>query len=56
MEDTLYDAILGAVESIPRAKRKDLAMLQEAVRRAVRSTANQTWGKKPIVTVFVTKV
>lgn len=56
MEDTLYDAILGAVESIPRAKRKDLAMLQEAVRRAVRSTANQIWGKKPIVTVFVTKV
>ncbi|MCY1741087.1 ribonuclease J [Ensifer sp. SL37] len=56
MEDTLYDAILGAVESIPRAKRKDLAMLQEAVRRAVRSTANQIWGKKPIVTVFITKV
>lgn len=56
MGDTLYDAVLGAVESIPRAKRKDLAMLQEAVRRAVRSTANQVWGKKPIVTVFVTKV
>ncbi|WFU48694.1 ribonuclease J [Sinorhizobium terangae] len=56
MGDTLYDAVLGAVESIPRAKRKDLAMLQEAVRRAVRSTANQVWGKKPVVTVFVTKV
>ncbi|RDL52159.1 Ribonuclease J [Ensifer sp. M14] len=56
MEDTLYDAVLGAVESIPRAKRKDLAMLQEAVRRAVRSTTNQIWGKKPVVTVFVTKV
>lgn len=56
MEDTLYDAVLGAVESIPRAKRKDLAMLQEAVRRAVRSTANQIWGKKPVATVFITKV
>lgn len=56
MEDTLYDAVLGAVESIPRGKRKDLAMLQEAVRRAVRSTASQIWGKKPLVTVFVTKV
>ncbi|OAP40450.1 MBL fold metallo-hydrolase [Sinorhizobium glycinis] len=56
MDDVLYDAVLGAVESIPRAKRKDLAMLQEAVRRAVRSTANQIWGKKPIVTVFVTKI
>ncbi|SIP97597.1 ribonuclease J [Rhizobium sp. RU20A] len=56
MEDALYDAVLGAVESIPRGKRKDLAMLQEAVRRAVRSTANQIWGKKPLVTVFVIKV
>ena len=56
MEDVLYDAVLGAVESIPRARRKDLDMLRESVRRAVRSAANETWGKKPIVTVFVTKV
>jgi ribonuclease J len=56
MEDTLYDAVLGAVESIPRARRKDLDTLREAVRRAVRSTANEAWGKKPIVTVFVTRV
>ncbi|RWX78828.1 ribonuclease J [Neorhizobium lilium] len=56
MEDTLYDAVLGAVESIPRARRKDLETLREAIRRAVRSTANEAWGKKPIVTVFVTRV
>lgn len=56
MEDVLYDAVLGAVESIPRARRKDLEMLREAIRRAVRAAANETWGKKPIVTVFVTKV
>ena len=51
-----YDAVLGAVESIPRARRKDLEMVREAVRRAVRSTANEIWGKKPVVTVFLTKV
>lgn len=56
MEDTLYDAVLGAVESIPRSRRKDLGTLREAIRRAVRSTANECWGKKPVVTVFVTKV
>ncbi|MFC3071911.1 ribonuclease J [Shinella pollutisoli] len=56
MGDTLYDAVLGAVESIPRARRKDLGMVREAVRRAVRSTANEIWGKKPVVTVFLTKV
>jgi ribonuclease J len=56
MGDTLYDAVLGAVESIPRARRKDLEMVREAVRRAVRSAANEIWGKKPVVTVFLTKV
>jgi ribonuclease J len=56
LEDTLYDAAISAFESIPRARRKDLDLLQESMRRAVRSTANQIWGKKPLVTVFVTKV
>jgi ribonuclease J len=56
MEDTLYDAVLGAVESIPRSRRKDLDTVRESIRRAVRSTANEVWGKKPIVTVFLTKV
>ena len=56
MADTVYDCVLGAIESIPRARRKDLDMLREAVRRAVRATVNNAWGKKPLVTVFVTKV
>ncbi|CAN7340190.1 ribonuclease J [Rhizobium sp. LjRoot254] len=56
MEDLLYDAILGAVESIPRVRRKDLDMVKEAVRRSVRAAANQSWGKKPVVTVFVTRI
>jgi ribonuclease J len=56
MEDILYDAVLGAVESIPRARRKDLDMLKEAVRRSVRAAANHSWGKKPVITVFVTRV
>ena len=56
IEDALYDAVLGAVESVPRARRKDLDMLREAVRRAVRAAANEAWCKKPVVTVFVTRV
>jgi ribonuclease J len=56
IEDILYDAVLGAVESIPRVRRKDLDMLKEAVRRSVRAAANHSWGKKPVVTVFVTRV
>jgi ribonuclease J len=55
LEDLMLDAAIGAVDSIPRARRKDLDMLAEAVRRAVRAAANDAWGKKPLVTVFVTR-
>lgn len=55
MEDLMLDAAEGAVNSIPRVRRKDLDLVAEAVRRAVRNAANDAWGKKPIVTVFVTR-
>jgi ribonuclease J len=55
LEDLMLDAAVGAVESIPRQRRKDLDLVSEAVRRAVRGAANEAWGKKPLVTVFVTR-
>ncbi len=55
MEELMLDAAIGAIESIPRARRKDLDLVAEAVRRAVRASAHEAWGKKPIVTVFVTR-
>jgi ribonuclease J len=55
LEELMLDAAVGAVDSIPRARRKDLDVVQEAVRRAVRAAANEAWGKKPLVTVFVTR-
>jgi len=55
LEDLMIDAAVGAVDSIPRQRRKDLDLVQEAVRRAVRGAANEAWGKKPLVTVFVTR-
>jgi ribonuclease J len=55
LEDLMLDAAIGAVESIPRQRRKDLDLVSEAVRRAVRGAANEAWGKKPLVTVFVTR-
>ena len=55
LEEVMLDAAIGAFQSIPRQRRKDLDLVQESVRRAVRGAANEAWGKKPIVTVFVTK-
>jgi ribonuclease J len=56
MDDLLFDAAMSAFESIPRARRRDVEVLREALRRAVRSAAEDAWGKKPIVTVFITQV
>ncbi len=55
LEDIMLGAAMGAVDSIPRVRRKDLDLVLEAVRRAVRNAARQAWGKKPVVTVFVTR-
>jgi len=55
LEELMLDAAIGAIESVPRQRRKDLDMLSEAVRRAVRGAANEAWGKKPVVTVFITR-
>jgi ribonuclease J len=55
LEEIMIDAAVGAIESIPRARRKDLDLVSESVRRAVRAAANEVWGKKPLVTVFVTR-
>ncbi|GAB5507260.1 MAG: ribonuclease J [Rhizobiaceae bacterium] len=55
LEDIMIEAAESAVSSIPRARRKDLDLVAEAVRRAVRNAADDAWGKKPIATVFVTR-
>ena len=56
IEDLLHDAAVNAIESIPRARRKDIDLVREATRRAVRAAANEAWGKKPVTTVFVTRL
>jgi ribonuclease J len=55
-EDVLYDAGVAAFENIPPKKRKDDNRVHQAVERALRSEVREIWGKKPLVTVFVTRV
>lgn len=56
MEDVLLDAAIEAIDSIPRVRRKDLEVVRESVRRAVRAATNEAWGKKPVVTVFLNRI
>jgi ribonuclease J len=52
--DIARDAVIGTIDSLPRPKRKDQALVSEAVRRSVRAAVNQAWGKKPICSVLLT--
>ncbi|MCX5577261.1 ribonuclease J [Kaistia terrae] len=52
-EETVMTAVLGTIESIPRARRRDSELVREAIRRSVRASVRQAWGKKPLCTVFV---
>lgn len=58
--DSFYDiaqtAAIGAIESIPRPRRKSAELTSEAVRKSVRSAINLVWGKKPIVRVLLSVI
>jgi ribonuclease J len=56
IEDAVYDAVLDTVEQLPRKRRGDPDAVAEAVRRAVRATVAQRWGKKPMCHVHVLTV
>lgn len=56
IEDLVSAAIASAIESMPRKKRRDLDIVQDAARRAARATVDRAWGKKPMTTIFVTQV
>lgn len=55
-ETIVREATIGTIESIPRPRRKDSALVSEAVRRGVRAAVNQAWGKKPVCSVLLTVI
>jgi ribonuclease J len=56
IEETVRDAILETLESLPRGRRRDADAVAEAVRRAIRAAVAQRWGKKPMCHVHVLTV
>jgi ribonuclease J len=53
IENIIAEAIIDALDSMPRARRRDPGSVGEAMRRAVRSAVAQNWGKKPLCLVHV---
>jgi ribonuclease J len=56
MFDIVMSAVEGTLKSIPAPRRRDLEVVQEAVRRAVRAAVADAWGKKPIAKVLLTVI
>ena len=52
----VYDAVVRAIDSMPRARRRDPDAIAEAVRRAVRAAVSGVWNKKPTCHVHVLSV
>jgi ribonuclease J len=51
-----YDAVMEAIDSMPRPRRRDPDAVAEAARRAVRAAVAAAWRKKPICHVQVLTV
>ena len=51
--DNVFDIAVTTVENLPRARRRDPDAVAESVRRAVRSSIAEQWGKKTVCTVHV---
>ena len=56
LDDIVYDVVVDTVENLPRARKRDPDAMAESVRRAVRSTIAEHWGKKTICYVQVLTV
>ena len=56
MADVVKTAAAGVLTSIPRTRRRDPALVAEAVRRASRAAVAEVWGKKPLCRVLTTVV
>ena len=56
LDEDFAEAAEKAFDSMPRAKRKDDATVEETLRNAVRREADNIWGKKPVCKVVVVRV
>ena len=56
IHEAVRNTVIETLESLPRGRRRDPDAVAEAVRRAVRATIAQRWGKKPMCHVHVLEV
>ncbi len=52
-EDLIEEAVFAVLDNLPKSKRRDPDLVETAIEKAVRSTVNNSWGKKPVCHVQV---
>jgi ribonuclease J len=52
-EDIVEEAIFATLDHLPKARRRDPDLVENAVERAVRAAVGNAWGKKPVCHVQV---
>ena len=53
LDDIVFDTVVSTLKSLPRTQRRDPDAMAESLRRAVRATIAEEWGKKPLCYVHV---
>jgi ribonuclease J len=56
LDELLVEAAEKAFASMPKPRRKDVAVVEDTLRLAIRRAAEAEWGKKPVVKVIVVRV
>ncbi|MEH2468595.1 ribonuclease J [Nitrobacteraceae bacterium AZCC 2161] len=56
MDDIVFDIVVNVVENLPKARKRDPDAMAESVRRAVRSSLSEQWGKKTMCYVHILQV
>lgn len=56
IDEVIEDAVLDCLDGLPKPRRRDPDAVAESLTRAVRSSVNQAWGKKPLCHVLVITV
>src|SRR5258707_9070130 len=56
IDEIVFDIVVSTVEGLPRPRRRDPDALAESVRRGVRASLSEQWGKKPLFLVHLLEV
>ncbi len=56
LDEVVEEAVLDCLDGLPKPRRRDPDAVSESVTRAVRSSVNAAWGKKPLCHVLVITV